>query len=229
MLHSLIDLFLPRRCPVCGRRLVQWSECVCVCCMAGLPYTHHHLTPGNRLEQRFYTITPIERAAGFFHYSPHNAYSHIVHQLKYGGHRHLGLFMGKCMATHMASHFTEVDWLVPVPLSANRRRTRGYNQCELLAQGIHEQTGIPVAYDLLYRTVDNPTQTKLHGNERWENMQDAIGVNLQKAALFEGKHLMVIDDVVTTGATLAQCAMALHKGIAECKVSVVALAATLKE
>lgn len=224
---GLVGLFLPRRCPVCGGRLVQEDECVCLACMASLPRTGYHLRLGNRMEQRFYGIVPIERAAAYYHYSPQSPYSQIVYRMKYLGDSQMGIFMGRCMAGHLmkeGAFLHGIDWIVPVPLSVSRLRQRGYNQSFLLAQGVSEVSGIPIDDTLLKRMTDNPTQTRLSGHERWENVDgifDASGHTLTKLC---GKHLLLIDDVATTGATLANCALALHKEIPDCRVSLLALA-----
>lgn len=224
---GLVGLFFPRCCPVCGGRLVQEDECVCLTCMAGLPRTGYHLKPGNRMEQRFYGIVPIERAAAYYHYSPQSPYSRIVYRIKYLGDVRMGIFMGRCMAGHLMKDGTflqGIDRIVPVPLSVSRLRERGYNQSLLLAQGISEVSGIPIDETLLRRVTDNPTQTRLSGHERWENVEgifDASGHTLTNLC---GKHFLLVDDVATTGATLANCALALHQAIPACKVSLLSLA-----
>lgn len=222
-----VGLFLPRRCPVCGGRLVQDDECICLSCMAGLPRTDYHLKAGNRMEQRFYGIVPIERAAAYYHYSSHSPYSRLIYRIKYQGDSRMGIFMGRCMAKHLmkeGNFLWGIDRIVPVPLSITRHRQRGYNQSSLLAQGISDVSGIPVDDSLLKRMTDNPTQTKLHGHERWENVTGIFEISGNVVKTLRGKHLLLVDDVATTGATLANCALAIREKIPDCRISLLALA-----
>ena len=229
LLHSFTDLLFPRKCPVCGNRLTEWNETICLHCLSTLPRTLYHQRRGNPFEQRFYGLVPIERAASYFFYTPENPVHKILHELKYYGNTRMGIEMGRCMATHFQSgktnFFEGIDLIVPVPLSTNRMKLRGYNQCSLLAKGISDVTGIPMGDESLVRTIDNPTQTHLKSSKlRWENVKGIFDVNPQDIHKIQKKHILLVDDVSTTGATLSACAQTILKAIPDCQISIATLA-----
>lgn len=231
-IHALINLLFPRKCVVCGHRLMQDEAHLCLQCLGNMPHTLYHLYPGNPLEQRFYGSIDIKKIAGYFYYSPESPYHQIIHQIKYYGHTELGIYMGRCMATHLLTgnedFFHDIHAIVPVPLAAKRQHQRGYNQCELLAEGISKVTGLPVMAHAMRRTVDNPTQTHLTDTERWENVKGIFEFDPSYKHLLEGKHILLIDDVTTTGATLTACAKALTSGLDKCEISIAALGVTIR-
>lgn len=206
-------------------------EAICTDCLSTLPHTRYHSWRGNTLEQRFYGFVPIERATSYFFYSPQSPVHKILYELKYYGNTLMGTEMGRCMATHFQTggidFFEGIDLIVAVPLSAKRMKRRGYNQSALIAKGISEATGIPIGYDSLVRTVDNPSQTQLKDNmQRWENVKGIFAVDNQGRHQIEGKHILLVDDVCTTGATLSACALAIKKAVPNCRISIATLAVT---
>lgn len=224
--HDLMELFFPRKCPLCGGRL-HHDEWLCIDCLSQLPYTHYHRIPGNRLEQRFYGTIPIQRATGYFFYSSASKLHTILHHIKYYGHQELAIYMGRLMAIHMQNgfdFFQGIDCIVPVPLSKKRQHQRGYNQSTLLAQGISEITHIPIINNVLIRKMDNPTQTHLSQAERWENVKGIFEATPQACNLLKGKHMLLLDDVTTTGATLTSCALTLYATCPSCRISIATLA-----
>ena len=225
-LQDLIEFIFPRKCPICGGRLYK-GEWICTTCLSRLPYTLYHRTRDNRLEQRLKSIAPIERATGYFFYSPQGELRPLLFQTKYYNNQPLARHLGKLMATHIKSDgdfFEGIDFLVPIPLANKRLRQRGYNQSQLLAEGIHEVTQIPISSDTLLRTVDNPSQTHLTNTERWENVKDIFAITPSTHERFDGKHIVLVDDVTTTGATLASCIQTLKKAVPTCRISVAVLA-----
>lgn len=208
-MSDLLDLLFPRCCVMCGRRLTRTEEHVCIACLRRLPRTHYERSPENPLERNFWGKASLQRAAGWFFYYKDNAACRILYELKYHHCPQIGVYAGKVMAGEMvASGFFEgIDLLVPVPLAAVKRRKRGYNQCEKLAEGVSAVTSLPVNTTALVRKVANATQTKRRRMERWENVQGIFAV--ADAVALEGKHILLIDDVVTTGATLTACMEAL--------------------
>ncbi|MBR4845857.1 MAG: ComF family protein [Bacteroidaceae bacterium] len=226
LLQDLKDFFFPRKCPVCGGRLYN-GEWICTYCLSRLPHTLYHRQKENKLEQRLKSIAPIERATGYFFYSPQGDYSSLLHQIKYYNHQPLAIHLGKLMATHLISDgdfFEGINFLVPIPLAHNRLRQRGYNQSLLLAQGIHEVTHIPISSNTLLRIVDNPSQTHLTNTERWKNVKDIFSVTPTTFEQFNDKHILLVDDVATTGATLSSCIQTISKAVPTCRISVVVLA-----
>lgn len=208
-LRPLVRLFFPMQCPVCGTLLRNGEEVMCLKCEAGLPLTGFGNRPGNPAEQLFWGKIPLKRATSLFYYNKGDDYRKLILQLKYMGRKEIGRFLGRMAGERLLKEgfFEGIDLLVPVPLHPKRLRRRGYNQSLCIAQGIAEATGIAVDTHCLCRTVDTETQTHKQQMERWETTQRAFSIHPE--ATVEGKHLLLIDDVLTTGATLTACAEAL--------------------
>lgn len=201
------ELFFPRYCVVCGKRLLQGEDHLCFRCLSGLPRTKLHLHPDNEMEKNLWGKMPLVRAASLLYYAKGNETQKVLYELKYYGNAKLGLFLGKWMAAELGAFFEGVDYIVPVPLHEKKKRKRGYNQSEMLAQGLSVETGIPVVAHGLVRNDYTETQTHKGNYERWENVKDVFACVNREA--FEGKHILLVDDVVTTGATVVACADAL--------------------
>ena len=228
LFYDVLNLCFPRKCPVCGGRLFA-GESICVTCLTHMPFTMLHRYPNNHFLQRLSCRIPIEKASAYFFYSPQSSYHNIIHHIKYKGNRSLGVGMGRLYATHLCANgnfFEGIDVIIPVPLHKSREEKRGYNQSMLLAQGINEVVGIPVVSDAIIRVVDNPTQTHLSDTERWENVKDIFCITSSAKQQLRGKHLLLVDDVSTTGATLASCAEVLSKNIPQCRISISVLGVT---
>ena len=220
---DLWELFFPRYCVVCGRRLLKAEEHLCVRCMTRLPRTRLHLQADNKMEKDLWGKMSLGRASAFLHYTQGDDSRKILYELKYYGNSRLGIFLGRLMANELraSGFFQGIDCIVPVPLHEKKERQRGYNQSEMLANGISAVTGIPVFNKLIVRTRQTETQTHKGRAARWENMQDVFGCTSPEA--FQGKHILLVDDVMTTGATLVACADALL-GIPNLRISVLTLA-----
>ena len=200
---SILDLISPRQCVVCGNRLTPTERSICSVCLRHLPRTTYQFTPDdNPMAQLFWHLTPIERAAALIYYEPHSEMARIVYQLKYGQRPDIGEDMGRLMAVEMefARYFEDIDALLPVPLARKRLRQRGYNQSERLAEGIRQKTGLPVITRAVGRKHFLQSQTQLSRHERQENVQDIF--ELRDERPLKGRHLLLIDDICTTGATL---------------------------
>lgn len=167
----------------------------------------------------FWGLAPIERATALIFYEPHSELAHIVYQMKYGNRPDIGEDMGRVMAAEMllSRFFEGIDVLLPVPLSKKRLRQRGYNQSEELARGISQLTGLPVAGKVLARKHFHRSQTSLNRQERQENVNDMFYV--RKDRQLRDQHVLLIDDICTTGATLIACSQAL-KDIPNIRISV---------
>lgn len=205
---SFFALFFPRVCIVCSGSLIQAEECICVRCNIQLPRTQYHVQKENPIERRLYGLMPVEQATAFFYYQKESRFRHIIHELKYKGGKHIGEIMGRQMASEIVSSgfFNEVDMMMPIPLHKKKLKSRGYNQSEWLAQGIAQVTGIPLITCALRRTVKTETQTTKKRYERWENMQDVF--ELHQPEKYAGMHILLVDDVLTTGATIVGCTKA---------------------
>ncbi|WP_294471277.1 ComF family protein [uncultured Bacteroides sp.] len=222
-LYSFISLLFPRCCVVCDRPLAKGEECICAMCNINLPRTNYHLQKDNPMEQLFWGKIPLERATSFFFYRKGSDFRQILHQLKYGGQKEVGAIMGRYMASELsASGFFEgIDVIVPVPLHKRKQRIRGYNQSEWIARGISAVTGICIDTEVIVRQKHTDTQTRKSAFERWENVDGIFA--LHHADSLKGKHVLVVDDVLTTGATTVACASRLVE-IEGVRISVLTLA-----
>lgn len=206
----ILDFVAPRHCTCCGVRLSVTEDVLCVSCLAHLPRTRYWLSPlDNRVARLFWGRFPVERAASYFFYYPHNAFVYPILQMKYRSRPWIAVALGRYMAAELApsGFFDGVDVLVPVPLTWRRQLKRGYNQSERIARGVSEITGIRVAPKALMRTRFAQSQTKRTSYERREGMDGLF--RLAQAGQVEGRHVMLIDDVITTGSTVCAAAEAL--------------------
>jgi ComF family protein len=208
---SLFSLFYPPLCVGCADALLTHEGCFCSECLENLPTTASHLHPENPAKERLAGKIPIERATAYLYYNKEGLGQKTVAEIKYHGNQKLGRWMGTHLAQEIlpSGFFDGIDFLIPVPLHPKKLRQRGFNQAERLAQGISEITHIPVETTNLYRGRANETQTKKSLYERWKNTQGIFQIHDTQS--FENKHLLLIDDVLTTGSTLEACAQALLK------------------
>lgn len=220
---DLWELFFPRCCLLCGSRLCYGENILCSSCLIGLPRTGFHLQEDNRVERNFWGKFAIERATSFLYYTKGGDVRQLLYELKYHGNKETGEVMGRIMAAELLpSHFFEgMDWIIPVPLHRRKERQRGYNQSICLAQGISAVTGISIRADMLIRSRYTETQTHKGQYERWENVRNLF--LCPSPQLLENKHVLLVDDVLTTGATIVSCADALC-AVPGLRISVLTLA-----
>ena len=201
----------------------QGEEVLCVRCQADLPRVRTISFEENDIARIFWGLVPIEKVISFFHYTPHSPHSRILFELKYHNHPEVGKTMGRMMAEELkaTNFFNGIDLIVPIPLSRKKERQRGYNQSDWIAWGISEATGIPTDTTSVVRTKSNPSQTTLDHRQRRENVRDIFAV--RHPGNLEGRHILLVDDVITTGATMLSCAEAIARA---CRVrfSVLSLA-----
>lgn len=201
----------------------QGEEVLCVRCQADLPRVRTISFEENDIARIFWGLVPIEKGISFFHYTPHSPHSRILFELKYHNHPEVGKTMGRMMAEELkaTNFFKGIDLIVPIPLSRKKERQRGYNQSDWIAWGISEATGIPTDTTSVVRTKSNPSQTTLDHRQRRENVRDIFAV--RHPGNLEGRHILLVDDVITTGATMLSCAEAIARA---CRVrfSVLSLA-----
>ena len=206
----LLDLISPRLCVVCGNRLSITEEVLCGKCNLHLPRTGYHRDPyENILAKTFWGQIPIQRAAALFYYEAQAETAAILYQLKYKNHPEIGGVMGRMLAREVlgSGFFEGIDAIVPVPLARKRQRQRGYNQSQEIARGISEVSALPIYNKVVQRNIFEGSQTSRGRWERNENVENVF--ELTDAELIRHKHLLVIDDVVTTGATVIACAKTL--------------------
>ena len=221
--HRLLDLISPRLCVVCGQRLTVSEETICSRCNFHLPRTGFGKTPyDNEMAKLFWHQIPIERAAALFYYEAHSETANIIYMLKYKNHPEIGEVMGRMTAKELQTNgfFDGIDGIVPIPLAKKRMHQRGYNQSMEIAKGVSEITGLPIYNKVVRRNTFEGSQTNKGRWERNENVEKVFELIGSEAV--HGKHLLIVDDVVTTGATVIACAKELCK-VGNVKVSVLAL------
>ncbi|HPX59507.1 MAG TPA: phosphoribosyltransferase family protein [Bacteroidales bacterium] len=223
LLSDFISFFYPNYCSLCGKNLTKNEEYLCSHCLIGLPKTDFHLSSLNPLAYLFIGKVRIEAVTAYFYFKKGSNVQTLIHQLKYRGQQEIGSFFGYLMGLDLKESelFNSVDIIIPVPLHANKKRKRGYNQSELIAIGVQKALSKPLDTKTLIRHIDTDTQTKRTQYNRWENTHD-IFVALDEQKL-ENKHILLIDDVITTGSTLEAAAYTLLQ-IPNTRVSIACLA-----
>jgi len=227
-LSAAADVAMPRVCPVCGKALDNDEQWLCRKCLAALPRTRYEETDFNTMEQHFAGKVPIERATAYFFYEKGSPYASILHDIKYHSLPKMGYWLASRAVTEMAgSHFFEgIDVVTAVPLHRSKLAHRGYNQSEYLARGIADRLGIPYV-EALNAVKPHSTQTHKGALERWQNIQGNYALK-NDASHLSGKHILLVDDVITTGSTLTVCA-SLLKSIPGATISLFTLAAARLE
>jgi len=206
---DVLDLVFPSLCITCGERLITQEKHVCFDCWNDLPVTNFHLEPANKVAQLFWGRIHLENATSFFAYKKGSRYQQLIHYIKYKGLKELGFEIGQRFGYVLGESdvFSNVDLIVPVPLHPKKEKKRGYNQCEWIARGISETLEKQLSVDNLHRLTFTSTQTRKNRFERWQNVEGIFG--LHRPDEFVGKHILLVDDVVTTGSTLEACAFPL--------------------
>ena len=223
LLSRLLDLIAPRSCAICQRRLAIGEEVLCASCTLHLPRTNHAESPyDNELSQLFYRKVPVERAAALFYYEPGSCVTRVVKEMKYHNHPDYGVFLGRLAATEFSRYgfFEGIEVIVPMPLAPTRLRQRGFNQSMELAKGISGITGLPIAAEAVKRTTFKVSQARSAHTEREENVKDAFEKG--EGNLVKNRHVLLVDDIVTTGATMSACLRQLIEAGAE-KTSIICM------
>ena len=223
---DFFNLLYPRLCPACNKLLKQGEKEICIPCAFDLPYTDFHQYKDNPLAKQFWGRVPIHAAMALLYFTKGGRTQNLIHHLKYKDQPTIGLLLGRAIGLRLlqSDAYFGIDLLLPVPLHPRRQRQRGYNQSDYIARGIAEALKVPVSNHVLYRNISTATQTKKDRYQRYENLQQAFIIK-QPAAILN-KHVLLVDDVITTGATLEACAQALQL-YQPLKISIAAAAYTL--
>jgi ComF family protein len=223
LLDDLISLFYPRLCAGCNTPLVKGEDVLCLNCLADLPRTNYHLFKDNPVFQIFMGRANITLAASFCSFDKGGRLQQLLHQLKYKGNREVGRKLGNLFGYELIQNtlYEDIDAIIPVPLHPKKERKRGFNQSVEICDGMSEMMNRPIILGNLVREFYTSSQTRKGRFERWENVSGIF--NVKNETLLIGKHLLLVDDVVTTGATLEACCEPLLK-IPGVRVSIATIA-----
>ena len=222
-----VHLFYPKICTGCGSDLLSDDQLLCLLCINQLPHTNFAQHANNPLEKIFWGRIPLLAAHSEFYFAKETLIQELIHQLKYRGNEDIGYFLGQLIGNSLlnSNRFKNLDYLIPLPLYPEKERKRGFNQAAVICNGISAQMNIPIMKDNVIRRRFTETQTKKHRTERWENVADSFQV--KEPSLLSGKNILLVDDVVTTGATLEACGNAIAQS-ANIKLSVATLSMATK-
>ena len=227
-LTNLFDLFYPHVCVACSQKLLGDEEVICFKCENELPKANHWNDIENPLMKRFWGRVDLQAAAALFQFQKGSAIQHMLHQLKYKGRRDVGTYLGKTLGDLMQQNeaiIKDVDLVLPVPLHRKKLKQRGYNQCDSFAESLAGVLNVPWSSSALIRVNENVSQTKKNRFDRYSNVAEIFAV--KDAERLKGKHILLVDDVVTTGATAEACMHTILQ-VADTKVNFAAMAVALK-
>ena len=208
--ESFLHLLFPHVCSGCGSDLLNEENMLCMRCTDAMPETSFELHENNPIEKKFWGRLQLISATAQFYFTKESLMQHLMHQFKYKGNKELGLQFGRMMGDQLRrSNRFHVDALIPLPLFPAKEKRRGYNQATVLCNGIAEHLKIPVFDKVILRPQHTETQTKKGRVERWKNIEGKFILKDSKA--ISNKHVLLVDDVVTTGATLEACGIELLK------------------
>lgn len=226
LFRDFISLFYPRNCINCKRNLSSQEEHICIHCVLSLPYANFHLYDENPIRSKLYSIFQIENAFVYLLFARRGIAQKLIHKLKYDGMQDLGVMMGSWFGHYISAQIKDagIDLIVPIPLHKSRLKQRGYNQCDAIANGLSQALNIPYVTNALQRTSANVSQTKKSKASRWLNVESLFQATDQQ--LVEKKHILLVDDVITTGATIESACEALISNGAS-KITIACIASRL--
>jgi len=222
LIYDFIGLFFPLVCEGCGNLLFRNEDTICTRCLAGLPKTNFHQYPDNPVMETFWGRIKLESATSFLYYAKAGKVQRMIHNFKYHQKKDVGSVLGKMFASDLRTSpfFSNVQVLIPVPLHWTKQKTRGFNQSEVIARAMGQIMKTKVETQVLYRRFATDTQTKKSRLKRVENVSGKFA--LQNPEKIAGQHVMLIDDVITTGSTIEECASLLLQ-VEGVKVSIASL------
>ena len=223
MLKSIINLFFPKTCCGCNSLLLTNEKVICTECRHKIPLTNHHLNIENEAFKKFYGRTAVVHASAFLYFHKKGIVQELIHNLKYRGHQEIGEILGSWYAADLkeVEVLKTVDWVIPVPLHKRKHKERGYNQVATFGKSLAKELNLIYEDTVLLRTSYSTTQSKKNRVARSEGIESAFDTDYSEQ--HHNKHFLLIDDVITTGATLESCSRALLK-IPGAKISIVCMA-----
>ncbi|MFH1159756.1 MAG: phosphoribosyltransferase family protein [bacterium] len=224
-IDDFISLIYPRICACCGNSLWRHEQVICTSCEFHLPKTWFHLEHDNPVSRAFWGRARVESATAYLHFNKGNKVQRLIHHLKYKGRKDIGIYLGSQYGLYLKNSpfFNSADLVIPVPLHRKKLRQRGYNQSEQFGIGLATSMRIRVDNQQLCRISSSETQTRKSRFKRWENVAGIFAV--KNPGKLEGKHVILVDDVITTGATLEACVQVLSL-IPDIRVSIATIATT---
>jgi ComF family protein len=205
-IEDFISLLYPRVCAACGNSLFKHEEIICTYCLYHLPKTNYHLMTDSPLDKVFWGRAQLTNTAALYTFHKKSKVQHLIHQLKYKDRMDVGIYLGKLLGADLlkAENFKDVTIVIPVPLHPDKQRKRGYNQSEQIAIGLAKAMNIEMDATSFIRTFNTETQTRKSRFARWENVKEIFKVTAP--VLLVNQHILLVDDVITTGATLESAA-----------------------
>jgi len=209
MLNDFLSIIFPEVCVSCGNALFKNEVDICTHCIYCLPKTNFHLDTENPIAKIFWGRVPVHSASSFYSFAKGGKVQELIHQFKYKGQKNVGITVGKLYGFELkqCDDFNCIDTIIPVPLHKKKKRKRGYNQSEYFAEGLSESMKVPTDFKTLYRAKESETQTRKSRFNRWENVESIF--QLTDDTALQGKHILLVDDIITTGATLEACMQTL--------------------
>ncbi|MCC6754375.1 MAG: ComF family protein [Saprospiraceae bacterium] len=226
--EGLLDLLFPRLCLSCGLRTLAEDALFCLDCQSQLHPADMYRFPDNEVASRFRGRIELAAGAALYYYEKGTRLQQLMERLKYRGETNIGLSLGAYFGRLLVENepFRSIEWLVPVPLHPKKQALRGYNQSAWIARGLSRSMGIPVREDLLVRTRETDSQTRKGRHERMQNMSAAFALTPLGRQMTAGHHIALVDDVLTTGATLESCALKFKEASPLCRLSMLTLGMT---
>lgn len=225
MLKSLLNLFFPKLCNGCNALLLNNEDVICIKCRHELPFTYHHEIENNEIMAKFYGLLPVENATAMVYFHSKGITQELIHNLKYRNQQEIGTILGNLYAYELkeSNKIPKVDFIIPTPIHKKRLQQRGYNQVTTFCNALSKELEIPIENEVLFRAKHTKTQTKKNKEKRALMKSNDFKMNHSEKHI--GKHFLLIDDVITSGATIEACAKALLE-IPNSKVSILAIAYT---
>lgn len=209
ILNDVNSVMFPRLCFGCNARLYRGEQILCTFCRNQLPLTEYSFNEENAVDRIFYGRTDIKKASSFLFYTEDGIVQNLIHHLKYRNQQQIGEFIGDWYGSILFNNreLTDIDCIIPVPLHRNKLKKRGYNQVSLFAEKLAKHLNAEYLPDILLKTANTKTQTRKRRISRWQNSRELY--ELKNTSVLSNKKLLLVDDVITTGATIEACAKAL--------------------
>lgn len=207
MIESVFQLFYPKICYACGKPMSKTFKHICLECRHSLPRTEAFERTENPIQKMFWGRLPLERATSFLQFQKSGKVQRLIHQFKYKGVKEIGNTLGEMVAYELGEKgfFEGIDCIVPVPIHKLKLKKRGYNQSHFIANGLAQALDVPTDFDLIAKEIHTESQTRKSRFKRWQNVDTSFKLQLDKVSNYTGKHILIVDDVLTTGSTLEAC------------------------